>query len=266
MRIVHIVADYSPGDLAFGEIVSALARHLPKDFGWHCTSAGSFDTVATGFVVAQLALHEEKLRAPTTLIYANCAPRRDRSEARQDNEGEGLLYGVLKNGVPLVIVNSGYSLSFVRDDLKELWSVNLDKGGSQFRSRDIFPPIVGKAAHGTLDFLREQLNPQKVVPPPPLSVIGYIDSFGNIKTTVRAGDPAVASLAPGQRLIVRINGIERMVTVATGSFNVSEGDIAFAPGSSGHDRRYWEIFQRGGSAHITFGNPRVGADIAIGKP
>ena len=56
-------------------------------------------------------------------------------------------------------VNSGYSLSFVREELKELWAIKVDVGGSQFRSRDNFPKLVGMAARGEKDFLIEQLCP-----------------------------------------------------------------------------------------------------------
>lgn len=263
MKLVHVVADYSPGDLAFSEMISALSRHLPAGWDWHATAVGSFDTIAAGFVTAQLGLQDESLRAPKTIIYTNSAPRKDRVIPRHNNEGEGLLFGILSNTVPVVIVNSGYSLSFIRESLSELWSVHVDKAGSQFRSRDLFPPIVGMVAKDDYSFKDEQLDPLKVIPAPPVSVIGYVDSFGNFKTTMRDGDKEVANLKAGDKVKISINGVIRVATVATGSFNVDEGDIAFAPGSSGHNKRYWEIFQRGGSAWETFQQPRVGTHLEL---
>lgn len=262
-KLIHLVMDYAPGDLACAEVVSALAAQIPADYHWHITSVNSFDTVATGFVVAQLGNQSEKLRPKDTLIYANCAPRKDRREARTNNEGEGFLYGVLNSGVGIMAVNSGYSLSFVREELKELWAIKVDVGGSQFRSRDNFPQLVGKAARGEKDFLIEKLDPMKVIAPPPTAAVGYVDSFGNLKTTIREGSPEIAGLQPGQRVRLVINDVEMSATVAAGSFNVQEGDIAFAPGSSGHDRKYWEIFQRGGSAWHTYRKPRPGSQITI---
>ncbi|MBX7144196.1 MAG: SAM-dependent chlorinase/fluorinase [Oligoflexia bacterium] len=261
--LLHVICDYAPGDLAFSEICSALGQCLPPEFRWQLTSIPSFETVATGFVVAQLGLQNEKLRPKKMVIYANCAPRKDRSAARKNNEGEGLLYGVLDNGVQVVAVNSGYSLSFVRDNLRELWSVKVKKGGSQFRSRDIFPPIVGSTAAGNLDFLKKRLDPRAVIPAIPNGMVAYVDSFGNLKTSYRDGDRRLKGLQAGQRIYARINGLRFAATVATGSFNVKEGDIAFAPGSSGHNRRYWEIFQRGGSAWDTFRRPASGATIQL---
>jgi hypothetical protein len=262
-KLIHLIMDYAPGDLALAEVVSALAAQIPSDYHWHVTSVHSFDTLSTGFTLAQLGNQSEALRPKDTIIYANCAPRKDRSDARANNEGEGLLYGVLKSGVKILVVNSGYSLSFVREELEELWTVACDTGGSQFRSRDNFPVIVGMAALGTTSFLVERLNPLEVIPPPPASAVGYIDSFGNLKTTIRNGDPLLTKLEPGQRVAVMINGVEMTATLASGSFNVKEGDIALAPGSSGHNKKFWEVFQRGGSAWHTYKKPRPGAAISF---
>ncbi len=261
MRLVQIIADYAPGDLAFAEIVGRLVRFAPDNVRWHNTTVESFNTVATGFLVAQLGLAEEV--AEKTVIYANCAPRKDRLSARDKNEGEGLLFARSRTGVPLLVVNSGYSLSFIREDLSELWQLETPRDGSQFRSRDIFPEYVGRLLHNDLSFLQKELDPTSVIPAPPTARIGYIDSFGNLKTTLRQGDSHTASLEDGSRVFITINGIRRAATVAGGSFHVDEGDIAFAPGSSGFDRPFWEIFQRGGSACQTFGDPRAGAPIEI---
>lgn len=263
MRLLHIIADYAPGDLAFSEMVSALARHLPSDFRWHYTTVGSFDTIATGFVTAQLGLQYPALRPEGTILYVNCAPRKDLTAARLHNEGEKLVFALLKSGVELIAVNSGFSLSFVRDSIKELWSIDVQRGGSQFRSRDIFPPVVGLVARQDYSFKKEKLAPKKAISEPPSGVIGYVDSFGNLKTTFRDSDSKIKKLTAGQRVVLVLNGYERTATVASGSFNVNEGDIAFAPGSSGHDNRFWEIFQRGGSASLMFGQPRVGSPVAI---
>lgn len=257
--LVQIIADYAPGDLAFAEMVSQLTKHTPPNTRWHTTTVESFNTVATGFLVAQLGLVSGM--KDHIFVYANCAPRQDDLIARENNEGEGLLYGISKTGVPMLVVNSGFSLSFVKEHLSELWQLETPRAGSQFRSRDIFPEYVGRFLKGDRGALVKQLDPQEVVPDPPESRIAYVDSFGNLKTTMRKGCDTLDSLEEGQRVEITVNGIARVATVAGGSFQVSQGDIAFAPGSSGYDRPFWEIFQRGGSAWLTYGNPRSGAPI-----
>lgn len=258
-----MICDYAPGDLAWAEIYSAVHRYLPDNCPTHLTSVGSFETISTGFALAQIALAQEMLRPEKMMVFANCAPRKDRRDPRANNEGEGLLYALLNNGVETLVVNSGHSLSFIRDEIKELWSVKADDGGSQFRSRDNFPAVIGQLANGDMSFRWHQLQVKDTIQTPPADCIGYIDSFGNLKTTIRDGDAKLASLKPGQRIKVTIGCIIRTATVASGSFNVMEGDLAFAPGSSGRERRYWEFFQRGGSATAEFGRPPVGTKISI---
>lgn len=262
-NFVHLICDYAPGDLAWAEVSAAVCAVLPEGWQTHITSVGSFETISTGFAVAQLASADAPLRAENLIIFANCAPRKDVRAARENNEGEGLLHAVLKNGVHIIAVNSGFSLSFVREDIVELFSTDVSSGGSQFRSRDNFPRVVGQLANDDLSFRLHKLRPLENIPEPPQQAIGYIDSFGNLKTTIREGDADLTDLSPGQRIKVTIGALIRAATVATGSFNVMEGDLAFAPGSSGHTRRYWEFFQRGGSASAAFAHPAVGSKIAI---
>ncbi|MEL7142949.1 MAG: hypothetical protein AAGL08_12115, partial [Cyanobacteria bacterium J06573_11] len=53
-----------------------------------------------------------------------------------------------------------------------------------------------------------------------------------------------------------------------GSFNVPEGTLAFAPGSSGwpttagHRRVWMELFLRGGSAHEMLSDPKTSKTIS----
>jgi hypothetical protein len=262
---IHLICDYAPGDLAWAEIMSAFTARLGAGVKTHLTTVKSFDTVSTGFVLAQLSLAKEDLRPKEMLIFANTAPRKDRKNPRANNEGEGLLYAKLKNGVSVIAVNSGYSLSFIASEIEELWSTNAKEQGSQFRSRDFFPQVVEHAVKGDKTFMVHQLDKEAVIPSVPPHSVAYIDSFGNLKTTFRANDPLVIELKSGTRVKVKIGGIVRAATVATGSFNVMEGDLAFAPGSSGHDTRYWELFTRGGSAWDEFAHPLTGSEIWIEK-
>jgi S-adenosyl-l-methionine hydroxide adenosyltransferase len=259
---VQLVCDYAPGDLAWAEVFSAFAAHMPEHVRLNFTSVHSFDTIGTGFVVGQLGMSEPNLRPQNLLIFANCAPRKDLKVARVNNEGEGLLFVTLKNGVQIIAVNSGYSLSFIKNDIQEVWTTNAEEQGSQFRSRDYFPQIVALAARDDYTFIQHRID-IATIPDPPKEVIAYVDSFGNMKTTFRSGDEITAGLEAGSRIKVQIGTVVRTATVATGSFSVMEGDLAFAPGSSGHDKRFWELFQRGGSAWIEFGKPSSGTKIVL---
>jgi hypothetical protein len=263
--MVQLVMDYQTGDLAPSEVQQQLARFLPNDWMMNFTQAHSFKTTETGFIVGQLALAPRTPDDPRLVLYVNCAPRKDQLESRKNNEGEGLVYGKLKNGVEIVAVNSKYSLSMVRDHFESLHTVNVDRGGSQFRSRDNFPPIVAAVAQGRdlTPWLGAELNPKETIPEFQEGYIGYIDSFGNIKTTFRSSSEMLKSLQPGQKVAIEINGTEIVAHVSTGSFEVPEGNFAFSPGSSGWDDKFWEIFQRGGNAAQSFQIPQVGSRVEI---
>lgn len=260
-NLIQLICDYGPGDMAWAEVTAAFMGCLPDGWHLHCTTVPPFDTISTGFIVNQICLAKPPLRPENLMVFANTAPRKDNLKARENNEGEGLLYARLKNGVQLVAVNSGFSMSIVKDEIEELWSTTAEDGGSQFRSRDFFPSVVGSILKGEKKDLVHQLKPGEVIPNPPSNVIGYVDSFGNIKTTIRSSNAMIKDLSPGDRVKIRIGRYIRTATVATGSFAISEGDLAFAPGSSGGQDRFWEIFQRGGSASNEFGSPTNGSSI-----
>src|SRR5690606_5043912 len=150
----------------------------------------------TGFVVAQLALQEESRRPTRTALYVNTAPRQDRRDPRRNNEGVQLVYVKLRNGVEIGVVNSGYSLSFVREEITELRTVLIDLGGSQFRSRDNFPEVIGRMVRQD-DFekiLGDELSPSGVIPHFEPDVIAYRDSFGNLKTGLRSSNERLKRL------------------------------------------------------------------------
>jgi hypothetical protein len=258
--LVHIVADYGIGDLAFAEVVQRIRLNLP-DAECVLTPVAPFSTLAAGFCIAQLALN----RAPTgTLVYHNVAPRQDDEDSRRANSGEALAYARLPTGVQVVGVNAGYTFSFVRDAAEELRWVAVPAEGSQFRSRDLFPQAAASVAVGKTDALGAAME-QDDIPHIPNGRIAYIDGYGNLKTTVRADQQHPPT---GTILAVTIGNRTEKAVISDGSFGVSVGQLAFAPGSSGwtvggRETRWMELFLRGASAWEAFGRPPIGSQIHI---
>lgn len=259
--LVHIIADYGQGDLAFAEVVQRIKCYLP-DAEPVLTPVPPFSTLAAGFCIAQLGLNE----APAgTLIYHNVAPREDDEEARQGNAGERLAFARLSTGVRVIGVNAGYTYSFVRTIAAELRWAAVPAAGSQFRSRDLFPKAASAIALGQPDALGEEINHMDI-PAVPQNRIAYIDGYGNLKTTIKHGERNVGT---GTTLRVRIGNVEQEAIASDGSFAVEPGQLAFAPGSSGWtntqgEETCWiELFLRGGNAWEAFKRPSVGADISI---
>ena len=87
----------------------------------------------------------------------------------------------------------------------------------------------------------------------PLNRIAWVDGYGNIKTTVRQSQ--VQKYELGQPLLVSLGSMKRTAWFSDGSFNVREGELAFAPGSNGGTDRFMELFLRGLSAWKELGKP-----------
>ena len=262
--LVHIIADYGHGDLAFAEVVQRLKCALP-DAEPVLTPVPAFATLAAGFCIAQLGLND----APAgTLIYHNVAPREDDAAERVENAGERLAFARLPTGVRVIGVNAGYAFAFLRTAAAELRWAATPAAGSQFRSRDLFPQAAAAIALGQPEALAATIR-RTEIPTVPRNRVAYIDGYGNLKTTIA---DRVALPQHGATIGVRIGGVTREAVVSDGSFAVPPGQLALAPGSSGWtDRRgvatrWMELFLRGGNAWEAFGRPPVGAALHLGQP
>ena len=260
--LVHVIADYGPGDLAFAEVAQSLKLRL-QDAEPIYTPVPPFATLSAGFCVAQLGLNPAP---PGTAIYHNVAPRKDEEEARAENVGEALAFARLPTGVSVIGVNSGYAFSFIRDAAEELRWISVAARGSQFRSRDLFPEAVGDIVMGKPGALAEEIEPSEI-PDVPESRVAYADGYGNLKTTI---EYEALDIPSGTFICLRIGEAELEATVSDGSFEVEEGQLAFAPGSSGwpgtdgSEILWMELFLRGGSAWEAFEYPELGARVEVG--
>ena len=98
-RLVQIVADYGPGDLAHAELIQRLELAAP-DCIVHLTPVATGDTLAAGFCVARLALGEGP---PDRIVAHDVGAPKD--------AGDRLWAGRSRSGVWIVGPDSGYSWS-----------------------------------------------------------------------------------------------------------------------------------------------------------
>lgn len=240
--LLHVICDYAPSGLEFGEISSRLHLHLTDPHGVriHPTSVPPLDTMAIGFVTAQYAFAPHHGRM---VIYGNAAPRRDKSKAMQNNQDNGILYVRLANGVEIVNVYSQYAFGFVKDQIVEYRQINCPDGGSQFRSRDFFPERVAALVNGDRSVLTDELD-VATIPEIPHNLVAWTDGFGNIKTTMRLSDLESRGFRMGQKVQVILNGVSMLGVIALGGFSVDRGVLAVNAGSSGYDDPFVELFLR----------------------
>jgi hypothetical protein len=210
-------------------------------------------------VVAQLALTPGP---GERVVFHNVAPRRDEATPRRANEGERFTAAEAPNGTLVVGPNSGYSLAFLHDQAPPFY-LDVPAAGSQFRSRDFLPAAVGWLVAGDRGDVGEAI-PAELVPRIPAAVVAYTDGYGNLKTTL--DEPPAAN---GERVLVRVGHASATAIVSDGSFAVAEGELALAPGSSGWplreggERRFLELFLRGGSASARLGHPASGTPVVV---
>jgi hypothetical protein len=257
-KFLHVVQDYAPSGLEFGEIIQRLHFHLedPDAVTIHQTSVPSLDTMAIGFVTAQYAL------APTgdkMMVYGNAAPRRGKNKAKKDNEDEGIKYARLDNGVEVVNVNSEFAFGFIKKHIVEFRDIICPDRGSQFRSRDFFPERVAHLINGDRSVLGAELDINKI-PEIPHNLVAWTDGFGNVKTTMRLSD--LAGYEMGQKVQVILNGVSMLGVIAKGGFAVDRGVLAVNAGSSGFEDPFIELFLR--VHHMTEKTAAVRFDYPLG--
>lgn len=240
--LLHVVCDYSPNGLEFGEISSRLQYHLqdPHSVRIHPTSIPPLDTISLGFVTQQYAYAPHKGRM---IIYGNAAPRRDQAKAVTNNVGNGIKYARLKNGVEIINVWSEFAFGFVKEDIVEFRDIDCPTGGSQFRSRDFFPERVAQIINQDYAILGDKLD-IKNIPTVAPNLVAWTDWFGNIKTTMRLSDLQKQGFKPGDKVQVILNGVSMLAVVAIGGFSVDRGVLAVNAGSSGFEDPFVELFLR----------------------
>lgn len=260
--LIYVVADYGDlHDLAFAEVTQKLyGEMLDLNPRIRCYSVPAFDTYATGFVLAQLAINSKL--GEMQKFFVNTAPRKDDLMPRARNAGEGFAYVKMKNGIEMCVVNSGHSISFIKDAAEEIRNVNCSAEGSQFRSRDIFPVAFGKIMHGDTGEIGEDIRED--IPAVPEDVICYTDGYGNMKISI---NPDTLQDKMGREIVLDINGRKRVAKITDGIFGVSDGQLCLAPGSSGWTLpngqavRFSEVVLRGGNAAKEFGRPPGGIKV-----
>lgn len=250
---VHLIADYGVSDPAFSEVVHRLTYEDP-DISVHPTEVPPLSTVATGFWIEQLGLHNPAF--DDLLVYSNTAPRTEDTTPDRADEGGQLCYLELDNGVPVVAVDAGFNLSFVKDSIRKFRAVELPAATGQFRSRDVFPKRVVEIANGNMDSLGEELSLDRL-PSKPDQAVCHVDGYGNIKTSVRSStfEPSA------DEVTITLNEETRDVSVRKTLSEVTEGALGLIPGSTGGSDPYVEIFLRGGSAAMEFNHPQPGDTI-----
>jgi hypothetical protein len=229
-RLIQLVADYGPGDLAFAEAVQWLALVAP-DARVCATRVAPADTLAAGLCVAELALGDGP--EDRAVVHDVAAPARDRRQ----------WIGRTRAGAIVVGADCGWAWSFVAGGLRELCALDVPADAE-------VAVAVRHALSNHPHAVRAVIGRERV-PAPPDCLVVWTDRAGNLQTTL--------ATAPAKRLMVRIGDCREAARLADGRRADAAGDLLLEPGARGLKR----LTLAGGSAAERFGDPPAGTPVEI---
>lgn len=271
IKSLVFIADYGTDSLTTTEVLLALRPMVLEDFTPYLVATRPFNTLHTGFLLAQLQRQLSAKQARDTVFFLNTDPRLHTKERAIRAEGSPLLAAFLNNGSIVITPNAGHCLSFVKSNIRRLITLPVEVAGSQFRSRDLFPVVVAQALNEKL--LEESGSTLELAVIPDLPNFPFVlhtDNYGNIKTSFTTFDFEKLGWKYGDWVDVKIGDSEiRRLHIAETIFTCEPGELVFAPGSSGErDNPYFECSLRfnggiGDSAGRAFRSPEPGMKISL---
>jgi hypothetical protein len=242
-RLVQLVADYGPGDLAFAETAQLLELVLPEA-DVRLTRVPGSDTLAAGWCAASLALCAGP---PGRLVVLDVTA----------SHGARCCVGRTADGVEVVGANRGWAWSFLAGAICGPWHLEVPAGDGAPASPQLLAEAVVRVARRQPHGVRDAV-PAEEIPPLPDSVVAFVDCDGSVETTIPYA-PAVM----GERMRVRIGHIAATAQVTDGHARLGEGALALRPGAPDRGGALSALTVSGGSAAELFGGPRSGASIAL---
>jgi len=262
MHHLTLIADYGTDSLATAEAVAAIRRSTTQPFSFDVVAARSFNTLHTGFLLAQLHEHLLPNNGTGTIFFLNTDPRTQTSKGVERAEGSPLVHVTLSSGAQVVTPLAGHCLSLVKPHVAQLHIIPSKAAGSQFRSRDLFPQIVGRAIDGTIaKCLGESMDRERILNAPSGYHVLHIDNYGNVKTSFTERDRAALRVEWETDVRIHLADEDVLVPLVKNIFARPAGTLVFAPGSSGDPTNpYFELSVR------FAGNPQQSAGAVFRWP
>jgi hypothetical protein len=229
-RLIQLVADYGPGDLAHAETVQRLAFVAP-DVQVCPTRVPPGDSLAAGLCVAQLALSA----GPDDRVVVG--------DVAGPVGHERMWIGRTRDGALVVGADRGWAWSFVVPGLSELCALDV--------RADAELAVAVRHALGNHSHAVCAVIDRRHVPPPPDCVIVWTDRAGNLQTTL--------AVAPGERLVVRIGNCREQARLSDARCEPAAGELVLEPGTRGLHR----LTLGGGSAAERFNRPPAGTPVTV---
>ncbi len=273
MKKLIAITDYAVDDLAKEEVKIAIEGFLSSNKASIDFVHSQPSTIHTGFLLMQLVNTIERYSHPEeTIFFVNTDPRIQTKKGVEKAEGAKGLILKLHSGIYVIGPNAGYCFSFIKDKVQIAYYYSALDKGSQFRSRDNYARVL---AH-FMEYKDSELEMEEIdkneIPDFKDMVVGHIDNYGNIKTTI-THEYMKGKYEYGDEVEVKINGVKRKAIYTHNLFGREPGVLVIYPGSSGKpDNPFLELAVRLTFAQKDFANankifhyPKPGAKIELSK-
>jgi hypothetical protein len=244
-RLVQLVADYGPGDLAFAEMAQLLEFVVP-DAEVRLTRVPTGDTLAAGWCAASLGLCEGP---PGRLVVVDVTA----------SYGARHCVGRARDGVEIVGPDCGWTWSLLAAEVCGPCYLEVPARHALADTPQLLGQAVVRVARRQPHGVRE-LVPDEEIPAVPDSVVAFVDCDGSLETTIPHRADTV-----GRQMQVRIGDVTATALVTDGSAPPGEQALALRPTGStrGGARSFTALTLHGGSAAELFGSPPGGATVAL---
>ncbi len=243
--------------------ISVLAKQSAPELEYSDIPAQ--DAIAGAFDLAQIT--RDSVRGIGNVIFLNCAPRKNQRGQHDNNQGEQVYTGMLRDGTIISAVGEE-SFTFFHDLIEsgdlELYKGNVQTNGSQFRSRDFFPLYSLILTHQIRQFANESewkadlsvaqrkellgklgavdtgtvLDIKYISKPSDNPAVVRYDTHGNLKLNVRAKDFEDGTFKGAVQF--EINGKSVDIELGKSMFQEGAGKLSFSEGSTGQ----WDDYKR----------------------
>ncbi len=273
MRKLIAITDYAEDDLARQEVKIAIEGYLTKNSANIDFVHSKPSTVHTGFLLMQLTNTVERYGHPEeTLFFVNTDPRTQTKKGVEEAEGAKGLIIKLVSGIYVLGPNAGYCFSFIKDKIEVAYYYSTLDKGSQFRSRDNYARVLAHFMQYQENELEMEVVDKNLIPEFKDHVVGHIDNYGNIKTTI-PHEYMKGKFEYNDEVEVEINGINKKAIYTHNLFGREPGILVIYPGSSGRpDNPFLELAVRltfsdkdKGNANKLFNFPKPGIKVKINK-
>ena len=261
MKKLIVISDWAEDSLRCQELRTVVEGYLNNSFHPYISFvASSHSSMHAGFLAHQLAATEERFGRPLETILFVDLPSKD-SE---------LLILRLKTGLYVIGPNKEYVFSLIKNNAEAIFHYPDIEKQHEFRKRDIYYRVLAHFLESKQDDLELEEVHESQVPEIQDYIVGHIDSYGNIKTSVRESD-IKEKYSYNDDVPLTIQNITKKARYVESLDDAEIGELVLYPGSAGDMKdHYMDLAVRTDFTSISpntavreFDRPATGAIVKI---